>query len=211
MRLINFQTVYKVCGWLLISVLPLTAVGCHNLLPAWLFMWILAFAIYLSLKGLTWWRARSRIAHPAWRSVAYLLAWPGMDADAFLDAREHLSPPAPSTWLWATFEAILGAILLWVVARSVPQGKSLLRGWIGMLGLILILHYASLQGGDLPSQGSSCYECIFRVFHGIAGFRQRNDRSLSIYCKVTKRLRRILNKTPRIFGGARNSSVGSRA
>src|SRR5258707_5620909 len=40
-------------------------------------MWILSIAIYLSLKWLTWWRARSRIAHAAWRSVAYLLAWPG--------------------------------------------------------------------------------------------------------------------------------------
>jgi hypothetical protein len=53
-------------------------------LPSWAFMWVLAFTIYFSLKWLTWWRARTRIAHPAWRSGAYLLAWPGMDAEAFL-------------------------------------------------------------------------------------------------------------------------------
>jgi len=57
-------------GWLPISILPLMAVACRNLLPPWVFMWILSFAIYLSLKWLTWWRARSRIAHPAWHSVA---------------------------------------------------------------------------------------------------------------------------------------------
>src|SRR5216684_192955 len=145
MRLINFQTVYKALGCLPISVLPLTAVACRNLLRPWVFMWILSFAIYLSLKWLTWWRARSRIAHPAWRSVAYLLAWPGMDADAFLDARQRLPPPAPTTWLWATFETILGASLLWVVPRSIPQGQPFLRGWVGMLGLILILHFGTFQ------------------------------------------------------------------
>jgi len=108
-------------------------------------MWILSFAIYFSLKWLTWWRARSRIAHPAWRSPAYLLAWPGMDADAFLDAKEHVPPPGSSAWLWATFETTLGAILLWMVARSVPQGQLLLRGWVGMIGLILLLHFGTFQ------------------------------------------------------------------
>lgn len=145
MRLTHLRTDYEVIGWFPISVLPLAAVGCRNLLPPWVFMWILSFAIYLSLKWLTWCRARSRIAHPAWRSVAYLLAWPGMDADAFLDARQRVPPPAPSAWFWATFETILGAILLWVVARSIPQGQPLLRGWIGMLGLVLLLHFGTFQ------------------------------------------------------------------
>ena len=132
-------------GWLPISVLPLTAVACRNLLPAWVFMWVLSFAIYLSLKWLTWWRARSRIAHASWRSVAYLLAWPGMDAEAFLDGGQRVPSPAPTTWIWATIESILGAILLWVVARSIPQRAPLLRGWVGMLGLILMLHFGTFQ------------------------------------------------------------------
>jgi membrane bound O-acyltransferase family protein len=108
-------------------------------------MWILSFAIYFSLKWLTWWRARSRIAHPSWRSAAYLLAWPGMDADAFLDAKERVAPPVPSAWLAPTFETILGATLLWVVARSTPQGQPLLRGWVGMVGLILLLHFGTFH------------------------------------------------------------------
>jgi hypothetical protein len=141
----NSETTHKVRGSLLVLVLPLTAVTCRNLLPPWVFMWTLSFTIYLSLKWLTWWRARSRIAHPAWRSVAYVLAWPGMDADAFLDAKQRVPPPAISTWLWATCETILGAILLWVVARRVPQGQLLLRGWVGMMGLILLLHFGTFQ------------------------------------------------------------------
>jgi Membrane bound O-acyl transferase family len=132
-------------GWLPISVLPLTAVACRNLLPPWVFMWILSFAIYLSLKWLTWWRARSRIAHPPWRSAAYLLAWPGMDPEAFLDVRQCVAPPNASTWLWAALETTLGATLLWLVARYVPPERSLLRGWVGMLGLILLLHFGTFQ------------------------------------------------------------------
>ena len=132
-------------GWLPISVLPLTAVSCRNLLPSWVFMWILSFAIFVSLKWLTWWRARGRVSHPAWRSIAYLLAWPGMDADAFLDANQCVPPPSLTTWLWATIETALGAILVWIAARSLPVGEPLLRGWAGMLGLILLLHFGSFQ------------------------------------------------------------------
>ena len=132
-------------AWLPISVMPLTAVACRNLLPAWVFMWILSVAIFISLKWLTWWMARSRVAHPAWRSTAYLLAWPGMDAENFLDARQHVSRPARTTWLWAIMETALGAILLWMVARSVPQGEPLVRGWLGMFGLILLLHFGTFQ------------------------------------------------------------------
>ena len=132
-------------GWLPISVLPLTAVSCRNLLPAWVFMWTLSFAIFVSLKWLTWWRARARVSHPAWRSIAYLLAWPGMDADAFLDVNQCVTPPPSTTWLWATLETALGAILLWIVARFLPGGEPLLRGWAGMLGLILCLHFGSFQ------------------------------------------------------------------
>ena len=132
-------------AWLPISVMPLTAVACRALLPAWEFMWILSVAIFISLKWVTWWMARSRVAHPAWRSTAYLFAWPGMDAENFLDARQHVSRPAPTTWLWAIMETALGAILLWLVARSVPQGEPLIRGWLGMFGLILLLHFGTFQ------------------------------------------------------------------
>jgi hypothetical protein len=67
-------------GWPPISILPLIAIASRNLLPAWAFMWILSFAIFVGLKWLSWWKARTRIAHTAWRSTAYLLAWPGMNA-----------------------------------------------------------------------------------------------------------------------------------
>jgi alginate O-acetyltransferase complex protein AlgI len=39
----------------------------------------------------------------------------------------------------------VGVILLWAAARSVPQRESLLRGWVGMVGLILLLHFGTFQ------------------------------------------------------------------
>jgi hypothetical protein len=136
---------YKVCGWLPISTLPLTALACRNRMQPWGFMWILAFAIYFGLKWQTWWRERLQVFHPAWRSAAYLLAWPGMDAKAFLDAEQRAPTPQRSSWLWATSRTLLGVALLWVVARFVPQGQPLLRGWVGMVGLILLLHFGTFQ------------------------------------------------------------------
>lgn len=132
-------------GWIPVLVLPSTAVACRSLLPAWAFMWILAFAIYFGLKWLTWWRAQWQISRPVWRSVAYLLAWPGMNAGGFLDPNQRVPLPAAATWLWATAETVLGAALLWGVARSVPPTHPLLRGWVGMVGLILVLHFGTFQ------------------------------------------------------------------
>jgi Membrane bound O-acyl transferase family len=132
-------------GWLPLVVLPLAAISCRNRLAPWVFMWTLSFAIFFSLKWLTWWRARTGVAHPAWRSMAYLFAWPGMDADAFLDANQRVPPPQFTAWLWATLETALGAVLLWIVARALPAAEPLLRGWTGMLGLILLLHFGSFQ------------------------------------------------------------------
>jgi hypothetical protein len=132
-------------GWFPLVVLPLAVLACRSSLPPWGFMWTLAVAIYAGLKWLTWWKARNRINHTAWRSIAYLLAWPGMDAESFLDSSQRISPPTYQRWLWALFKTILGAVLLWVVARALPIGKPLLRGWVGMLGLILLLHFGSFE------------------------------------------------------------------
>ena len=130
--------------------MPLAAIACRNLVPAWAFMWVLSLAIFLGLKWLTWWNARVRIAHAAWRSAAYLLASPGMDAKAFLDASQRVPAQPLATWLGATWlgaiaKTVLGAALLWLGARFVPQQEPLLRGWVGMLGLILMLHFGSFQ------------------------------------------------------------------
>jgi hypothetical protein len=114
----------------------------RNSLPAWGFMWALAFSIYMGLKWLSWWQASNRIPHTGWRSVAYLLAWPGMDAESFLRAGPPVLPPRGRDWFAALSKTIFGAILFWGAARAIP-GDPLARGWVGMIGLILLLHFGS--------------------------------------------------------------------
>jgi hypothetical protein len=52
---------------------------------------------------------------------------------------------AGNGWLWAFFETILGAVLVWMVARYLPKRDPLILGWAGMIGLILLLHFGFFQ------------------------------------------------------------------
>jgi len=132
-------------GWIPLAVLPVAAASCRNLLEPWEFMWCLCFAIFAGLKCLTWWKARSRVTHAKWRSVAYLVAWPGMDAEAFLDQTRRAARPSWQVWLTALLKTALGAMLIWIVAKRVPADEPLVRGWVGMAGLILLLHFGSFE------------------------------------------------------------------
>jgi hypothetical protein len=132
-------------GWLPLAVLPLCAFALYDAAQAWVFMWILAISIYLGLKWLTWWKSRRLVPHTTWRSAAYLLAWPGMDAQSFLDENNRAAQPRLRNWSWAFVETGLGVILLWAVARALPERQPLVRGWAGMLGLIFLLHFGIFQ------------------------------------------------------------------
>jgi hypothetical protein len=108
-------------------------------------MWALSFAIFLGLKWQTWWSARNQVPHSAGRSLAYLAAWPGMDAEAFLDSRLVVAAPQLKEWLWAAVKTAFGIVLLWEIARRVPEQQGLVRGWIGLFGLIFLLHFGSFH------------------------------------------------------------------
>lgn len=131
-------------GWFPLVVLPLGAFGVRGFLPAWAFMWTLSIAIFVGLKWLSWWKVRNRVTHDGWRSTAYLLTWPGMDAESFLDANKRVPPPSGSDWYWAISKTTLGAVLFWTIAR-IFSGHPLLQGWVGMLGLILLLHFGGFD------------------------------------------------------------------
>jgi len=137
-------------GSVWIETLPLLAFSALVILlqtrvPAWVFMWSLSVAIFAGLKWMTWWKARARVSHSAGRSFAYLMAWPGMDAEAFLDASKRPARPKAREWFWATLKTALGVALLWVVARRVPEQQALVRGWIGLFGMIFMLHFGSFH------------------------------------------------------------------
>ena len=132
-----------VVGWMPLILLPTLSILCRNAMLPWAFMWTLAFAIFAGLKWQSWWFADS--SGSVGRSAAYLLAWPGMDADAFLGGRAAVKIPSAREWLWALSKTFAGAALLWVVARMVPAEHPLVRGWVGLFGLILLLHFGSFH------------------------------------------------------------------
>jgi hypothetical protein len=86
MQSVEHMQTLRWIGWLPLSILRLGLVVVGSRLLAWAFMWILSFAIYAGLKWASWWTARAQAPHAGWRSAAYLLAWPGMDAESFLNA-----------------------------------------------------------------------------------------------------------------------------
>lgn len=148
-------TVNKIPAWIGCSplvILPSAAIIIGRSLPAWLFMWLLAVSIFFALKWLSWYKAAALVPHPAWRSFAYLLAWPGMDAEAFLNANRTAPFPLWTDWAWAAIETALGGVFFWIVPRSIPHFPPLLQGWIGMLGLVLLLHFGSFQIAALTWQ-----------------------------------------------------------
>jgi hypothetical protein len=132
-------------GWLPLVILPAISILFRNRMPAWLFMWTLSFALFVGLKWITFWRGRDRVAHGAGRSFAYLMAWPGMGAEAFLDPTKHATKPKGRDWLWASLKTAVGVALLWLVARRVPLQHELIRGWIGLFGLIFLLHFGGFH------------------------------------------------------------------
>lgn len=138
--------------WLALALLPLAALGAKPFVPSWIFMWLMAFAIFLGCKWLTLGRAIQRAGRACpLRATAYLLAWPGMDAPRFLAAelapRRSRSVALKGAAL-AAGRVLFGAFLLFAVARQV--GEPILAAWIGMVGMILILHFGLF---DLASAG----------------------------------------------------------
>jgi len=132
----------SVRAWLPVVALPcLVLAGFPSAGPRWVLMWTLAISIYIGCKWLTWRRAPA--AAPVWKQAGYLLAWPGMNAKAFFTAppaAQIRSVPAMD-WYATLFKLILGVLLLYGVARHVPNRYPYLAGWVGMVGMILILHF----------------------------------------------------------------------
>jgi len=125
--------------WFALVLLPLVALATRAFLPAWAFMWAMAFAIFFGCKWLT--LRRSDGAGP-FRTIAYFFAWPGMDATRFLSSDLALPVPrliAVKNVLGATARFSIGTFLLFVLARHAPD--PIVVGWIGMVGMILILHF----------------------------------------------------------------------
>jgi hypothetical protein len=132
-------------GWGPLILLPVAVlVVIPGDAPRWMLMWALAVAIFVGCKWLTW--RRTPVAGvPWWRHAAYVLAWPGMDCGNFLRSDQRPRQPRARDWSLALASVLLGAGLLWGVARWLPPGRTILVGWLGMIGLALLLHFGAFR------------------------------------------------------------------
>lgn len=133
-------------SWLpLVGFTPLFIAFAPPEWPRWLFMWGLAVAVFVGCKWLTW--TRSAVVNPSpSRHLAYWFAWAGLDANAFLKPVAPVSDrPGSGEWLFALFKFLSGLTILFAVARLIPPDRSYLVGWVGMLGIVLVLHFGSIH------------------------------------------------------------------
>jgi hypothetical protein len=115
-------------------------------MPPWAVMWTTAFALYAGCKWLTLWQVRPLVGSAgARRLCGYLLAWPGMDAAAFLNPGSAPAPVSRTEWIAAIVKTTLGVVLLWFVARTAVPVSALLAGWLGMVGAMFVLHFGAFH------------------------------------------------------------------
>ena len=114
-----------------------------SLLPRWVIMTLLAGMLFYTGKAASLIHAGMHgtlRGEPAWRMAGYLFAWPGMDFRAWR-TRPHDHGYAALPWILGNM--LLGATLLWVVARHFTN--PLAAGWAGMTGLIFLVHFGVLN------------------------------------------------------------------
>jgi alginate O-acetyltransferase complex protein AlgI len=134
-------------GWMPLVLLPMLVMTLRAKLLPWIFMWMLAAAIFAGCKWQTWWEARAIVQGASnWRrSAAYLLLWPGMEGQEFFEIGAEKKRIPASEWFAGIGKTLSGMALIWTGARVISLGHPLLGGWSGMVGLVLFLHFGTFH------------------------------------------------------------------
>lgn len=132
----------RIIPWAGFILVPALALFTRSHVAPWLFMWLMAGMLFLGCKWLTFWHAIQTRTHPhARRSFGYFFLWPGMDAASFLGwgNGDHAGDQRTQKVGFPLIKIAFGVLALFFFARLAPN--QLLAGWIGMIGLIFILHF----------------------------------------------------------------------
>jgi hypothetical protein len=105
--------------------------------PRWAVMWLIAGGLFAGLKLLSW--ITVRVTAPAWKHFAYLLAWPGMDAAAFLTRPGRKA--TTREWAFAIVKTAFGLTFFVTAANLDSATPALAVGWLAMAGIIFTLHF----------------------------------------------------------------------
>lgn len=104
--------------------------------PGWPQMGLTAVAIWFACKWTLVLRLSDRL--PLRRRLGYWLLWPGMDPKPFA-AKAHSGTRAGI--LPGALGVVLGATLITMPALAALPERPLMGGWMGWVGLILLLHF----------------------------------------------------------------------
>jgi hypothetical protein len=104
-------------------------------------MWAIALALFLSAKSIT----LSGLLHShacARRSrlFAYSFLWPGMDARTFC-SDGAVTRPRVGEWVLVGAKTLAGVALVWGAVPFAGATRPLVTGWIGMVGIVFLLHF----------------------------------------------------------------------
>jgi len=118
----------------------------YQSLPAWALMWIIAVGIFVVCKALTWWQFKpSQQSYKTYKAILYLFFWPGMDPATFVLKPITLPQPALKDWGSAALKFIFGSAVFFGAAWYFPENHPMLKGWLGMIGLVFILHFGTFH------------------------------------------------------------------
>lgn len=132
--------------WIPLIALPAAAFACGWFMPRWLWMWALAYSLFAGCKWLTWQRAIRVQRHVSiGRSMGYLFAWPGMNAREFLSRNPSSNGGMGHEWAAAWLKTVTGAVILWIGCRVAIRIDPLAAGWVGMIGMITVLHFGAFH------------------------------------------------------------------
>jgi hypothetical protein len=109
--------------------------------PAWLVMWLLASGLFVLGKRLMLQRPEAH-GLALERKMAFALLWVGMDIRPWAETSVHRQTRSNK---WTVAKGVVafltGIWLLCSVARKFEA--PLAQGWVGMIGLVLVLHFGS--------------------------------------------------------------------
>jgi alginate O-acetyltransferase complex protein AlgI len=137
-------------AWLPLMILGASAVTFGRRLEPWMLMWCVAGALFFGCKWLTWRHAPRRLRASRLRSILYLFAWCGMDAERFLDRSRRPARAKTLELVRASCFIGAGVLLIWVAPLWLGP---LARGYAGLLALALLLHFGLF---DLLSVAYRC-------------------------------------------------------
>jgi hypothetical protein len=130
---------------IVVATLTIFAMGAAlSVEPPWAAMWLISLLVFAFVKWMSW--SASGIRAPVARQLAYLFAWPGLDAVTFLTSDvDKLQRPTSAEWQFAFAKLVAGCCLLFIVAGALAPSLPNVAGWVGMAGIVFVLHFGSFH------------------------------------------------------------------